>query len=376
MTLSLRRRLDFLLGVPLVNLMGVWARKTSAPPSKPDRILVTKLAAIGDTALLIPVLKALREGYPQAEIHWLVSRINQDLAQRVPYVNRIFVLKEFHPVALFDLIRELKRQRYDIGIDFEQWSRTTALLIFLAGISFRIGFKTQGQCRSALFDCAYPRSNHQHEIENFAGLLSLLGVRTMDKELKLWEDPKAAEWAERKIGEDSGGRRGPVIIFHPGCGKGGRPREWPVLSYLQLAEALRKKLGEIHLIITGGEEDKGKSGFFSQRLPGAINLIGRTSVLEMSSLVRRSHLVVSGSTSIAHIAAAWRVPQVALHGPTSALRWGPLNPLARVVQTRCQICPVLDLGFEYHTSTDKCMRRIDFGEVLSACLSLIKPAKR
>lgn len=262
MTLSLRRRLDFLLGVPLVNLMGVWARKTSAPPSKPDRILVTKLAAIGDTALIIPVLKALREGYPQAEIHWLVSRINQDLAQRVPYVNRIFVLKEFHPVALFDLIRELKRQRYDIGIDFEQWSRTTALLIFLAGISFRIGFKTQGQCRSALFDCAYPRSNHQHEIENFAGLLSLLGVRTMDKELKLWEDPKAAEWAERKIGEDSGGRRGPVIIFHPGCGKGGRPREWPVLSYLQLAEALRKKLGEIHLIITGGVEDKGKSGFF------------------------------------------------------------------------------------------------------------------
>ena len=83
----MNRRLDRLVGVPLLKALAPFAARVPAIPAAPARILVLKLAAAGDTVLLVPTLRALRRRFPAARIHWLVSPINADIARTVPYVD-------------------------------------------------------------------------------------------------------------------------------------------------------------------------------------------------------------------------------------------------------------------------------------------------
>lgn len=374
LTPAWRRKLDFLIGVPLIYALHFFARKHSfhCQPTQPKKVLAIKLAAIGDTVLLIPVLRGLRRTHPDVQIHWLVSPINQELANTVPYVDRLILLEKLGIISLVKLVILLRREKYDWVIDFEQWSRTTALLAYLTPATYRVGFDTSGQKRSLLFDASYKKKKDQHELKNFAGLLNLLGLSVEDPELELWEDATASRKIEVFFQSTCRGDRKHRLIFQPGCGADGKPREWPVENYFELARNLKEKIGDFFLFITGGPEEKEKALELSDLIPGSISVAGKINLLELSSLVRRASLVVSGNTGIVHLAAAWKVPQVVLHGPTSLTIWGPLNPNAKVVKTLCPSCPCLDLGFEYHNPTDACMRKIDFAEVLSACLSLLK----
>lgn len=128
----MNRNLDFIFGIPIIKFLKCFVIPASAGVTNqaPKKILIIKLAAVGDTIILIPVLKSLREKFQSAEIHWLVSGINQSIAETVPYVNKIWVAASFSPINLFHLISKLKKEQFDVVIDFEQWSRGSAILAF------------------------------------------------------------------------------------------------------------------------------------------------------------------------------------------------------------------------------------------------------
>jgi ADP-heptose:LPS heptosyltransferase len=76
--------------------------------------------------------------------------------------------------------------------------------------------------------------------------------------------------------------------------------------------------------------------------------------------------VISVNTGVMHVAAALGTPTIALNGPTSGRRWGPIGP-----HTRCVASPVvpegyLDLGFEHDERYPDCMRAITVEMVLEA----------
>jgi ADP-heptose:LPS heptosyltransferase len=83
-------------------------------------------------------------------------------------------------------------------------------------------------------------------------------------------------------------------------------------------------------------------------------------------------MVVSGNTGVMHMAAALRKKQIAIHGPTNPIIWGPLNPHSKIVMSPCPNCPCLKLGFEYHTKDQSCMRKIDVEQVKNAFIELMK----
>src|SRR5262249_19802481 len=157
--MSLKRHVDFLIGVPLVRLFALAQRERRAP-AEFQKILIIKLAAVGDTVLLNHVLAVFHRAHPSIEIHWLVSPINRALAQLSPVVDRFWVW-EGGVGALPSLIKIFREQYYDAVIDLEQWSRGTALLSYLSDAPVRLGFDTPGQHRAALFTRSYPKKFNQ-----------------------------------------------------------------------------------------------------------------------------------------------------------------------------------------------------------------------
>lgn len=361
-----KRFIDYLVGVPLVKVLSLFKEKSSptALPAAP-KILVIKLAAMGDTILMMPVLKSLRKAYPDSQIHWLISGVNAALATTVSSVDKFHLWNPVSPVTFPAVLKQLKAEKFDVVIDAEQWSRATALLSYLIGAPRRIGFDAPAQHRAAMFTDPVLKKSDQHEISEFYDLFSALTPLQKNLELELTETERGRDEIERWKDQLEKGE-GPLVILHPGCGADGLPREWPLADYALLGHWLLTH-HHARLVLTGGPEEKKKTRNLNQLLnQKALDLGGELSWLGTVSLIKQSDVLVSGNTGVMHIAAALKKPQIALHGPTNPTLWGPLNPNARVVQTTCPQCPCLSLGFEYHTNDQSCMAKIELSEVKKA----------
>lgn len=362
---ALRRWLDRLLGVPLIAFLRIFSPKSQLATNVPKKVLVIKLAAMGDTVLMVPVLRQLRAALPGSEIDWLISNTNRELAETVPYVSRTIVLASFSPFAIFPLMRHLRDTRYDAVIDFEQWAKGTAVLSWLTRAPRRFGFDTPGLDRAGLYTQSLAKTYTHHELDDLLDLAKLLVPITQDHKLELWQTPEGEselQAAAPGLKTTSSSWR---VLIHPGCGGDGTAREWPVERYAALGKWLQTQMNA-EIFISGGPDDLPTGAAIMEKLPGAVNLTGRLRWQATVSLVQRMDCVISGNTGIMHIAAALGKNQVALHGPTNFAIWGPLNPKAVVIQTPCPHCPCLRLGYEYHRKTQECMALIPLQEVQEA----------
>ncbi len=372
----MKRYFDFLIGIPLVLFFSFFKGKNRLSQNPVDKILVIKLAAAGDTILLIPLFRNLREAYPELKIHWMVSPINQAIAATVPYIDKLIILPNTRPASLLKIIWNLRKEKYDLVVDLEQWSRGTAVISFMTGTPDRLGFDTPGQHRSALFTESVEKMGSQHEIFNFFDVFSLRFNLIKELALELWETESGrAQWnqiqSEFNLNSEKTLKRPLRVLFHPGCGADGRPREWPLANYAVLGHWLKKNLNA-EIFLSSGPEEKLKTAQLNSLLQNkAVDLGGKLGWEGTISMVRDMDLVVSGNTGIMHVAAALKKPQVALHGPTNPKLWGPLNPNARIIQSSCPKCPCLNLGFEYHSKNQSCMAKIEIETVKKAIQDLI-----
>lgn len=89
-------------------------------------------------------------------------------------------------------------------------------------------------------------------------------------------------------------------------------KQWPAERFAAAAEFVSRKFG-IAIVIAGGPNDKDHAARFRQSFAEpCIDLVGKLSLLEMSSLIRSALFVVSNDTGAAHIAVANLRPTIVL----------------------------------------------------------------
>jgi heptosyltransferase III len=374
---KLWKYLDAIAGTLIVLLLrAVQWRKRKMPPLVPQRILVIKLAALGDTVLLIPSLRALRQQFPSSSIRMIGTSINEELVDMLPqYVNE-FVRLEIgkalrNPFYIFGFIHRLRKQHFDVVIDFEQWSFVSAIISALAGARYIIGFKIPGKLRHVVYDKSFIRHPEKHEAENMACLLSPLHIVSVSTRLELPVQPSAMENVKRILCKAGWVAHQQIVVVHPGCGAHGFPREWPLESYRSFCQRLQIEFYPF-FVFTGSASEQRLTSSLVQSFPRQSMVWTERGLEKLIALLNDAQLVVSGNNGVMHLAAALQKPQIALHGPTNPQKWGPLNSNAIIIQSSCPECPCLDLGFEYHRTDGFCMEQILVEEVVLAARKILK----
>lgn len=373
--------LDRRVGVPLVAVLGWLLRRLELLrlPPRPlgpgGRVLVVKLSGLGDSLLLLPCLAALRADLgPQGRLEVLCTSVNAAAFQGLPWVDAVHL---FEPGALFSRpwrplaqLAGLRRRRFQVGLDYEQWLRTSPLLLLAAGARRRIGFDSPGQRRAGLFHAGVAMRKGEHEADNFAALTAAAGCKT-----------PAAPYGGFVLAQGlygTGGDAAPLhaVLLHPGCGGRGWQREWPEERWAALARGLAAAGWQVHLSGAGRREAdanariSGLSGGAAQPLPFSPGLDG------LSAALRSHRLLISGNTGVMHLAAGLGVPLLALHGPTDPVKWGPraLPGRARVLAAGIPCSPCLFYGFDYGCPLRTCMEAIPPERAQAAALELLAEA--
>ena len=115
--------------------------------ARPEKILALQFKYFGDAVLMTPALRAIREHFPNGELHLLVPEEVAPLFQHLPWLNRVWPMPRRRGSAslgqTWPVIRALRRERFDRSVDFASNDRG-AILSFLIGARRRLGWAQRG----------------------------------------------------------------------------------------------------------------------------------------------------------------------------------------------------------------------------------------
>lgn len=348
---STLRFLDKYVGIPLVLLLGIFRRKRShfnAAALHNAAFLHT--AAIGDTVLLSAVVNDFKTAFPAARLTLFTGSSNYQTAKLIAGIDRVIKLPVSNPLLSIKAIRNAGS--FDLWLDFGSWPRINALLSYFSRSALRVGFRTPGQYRHYLYDVPIPHSEQSHELENYRRLLQPLAIACNSF-------PKLEIPAKELVRDQI------VIHMFPG-GYRSYLKEWPEEKWGELISNLTAKGYKV--VLTGTGKDREKALSIAKLVPqnDLLKVVaGETDMRQTAELLKTSRLVISVNTGIMHMAAALGCNLVALHGPTSQLRWGPLNTNSLSVQSPLPCSPCLNLGFDYRCREGACMAAISLAEVMA-----------
>jgi lipopolysaccharide heptosyltransferase II len=295
------------------------------------KILVIKIAALGDLLMVTPALRTLRRKYPQARIDLLVGRWSAPISAGNQNLDGLTIVDDslffrFRPFALLSLIWTLRRRRYDLVI---VWHRSLAFRLFAwaLGIKERIGFSRNGNKLG--LTAAVEEDPGIHEILEYQKSLAPLGIAAneidMDITLTPEDERTAAElWSGAGLTETD-----LVVAIAPGGGKNPKEtmplRQWPREHYAALADRLVTEQ-QARIIFLGNLDDQPIAADIKRQMEHqAIDLTGRTGLKPMAALIKRCRLFIGNDSAPMHLAAAVKTPVISLFGPTDPKEKAPLN---------------------------------------------------
>ncbi len=339
------------------------------------RILVIKVGALGDVILVGPSLRMLRKKFPEAHLSLLVDSRFSPVLSGCPSLNEVLPLdrEKFRSwIWLARLAKRLRREAFDISIDFQNTKRTH-LLAFLAGIPDRYGFR-RGILGRLLNhpDLSFqePDSPIRHQFR----ILSRLGVNQLEEKLELWPDTgseaKVLDWFHEKgISPEE-----KIVGLAIGSSPRWATKRWPAEYFASLAERTVKTLG-CRVVLIGSDEERAIGGAVREpSLPegSVLDFVGRTSLRELVSLIKQLRVLVAGDTAPLHIATALGIPTVALFGPTDPRRHLVTANGTTVLMRRlpCQPCYK---GTCHYSEPLACLARIGVEEVFQAVQKHLSP---
>jgi len=149
-------------------------------------------------------------------------------------------------------------------------------------------------------------------------------------------------------------------------------KEWPDTNWIEIIDQLTACHYEVFL--TGAKIDREKAEQIKAQVANkdSVNIVaGEFDLKQTAELLKSSILVISVNTGIMHLASALGCNLIALHGPTSVKRWGPLGANAISLQSSLQCSPCLNLGFEYQCQKNSCMKSITITALMDAIEKIV-----
>ena len=257
-------------------------------------------------------------------------------------------------------LKALKHLKKEIGLLLTN-SFSSAWLFFRARIKERWGYATDLR-RFLLTKAVKPPKKKLHQKDYYLNLLKSLGLPCEFNDLILPLGDEAFKQAKALLkGIDK-----PFIVIAPGAAYG-PAKMWPKEYYKTLARELIKS--GYAVIIAGGMKEKEIGDFIKDSSSQIYNLCGKTDLPTVAGIFSMAKAVVSNDSGLMHLAAALKVPQIAIFGSTDPELTAPLNPNAIVLKKELPCSPCFERTCKY--GHYKCLTSITVEEVVSSVLELI-----
>ncbi len=295
------------------------------------KIAVFRGLYLGDLIAATPALRALRHGYPGAEITlislpWataLAPHLSGFVDHLLPYPGAPGLDGGGSEEDLREFLIRMRAERFDLVINMHGRGPVSTRLVARFGARETASFVGGKEDGIPDLDITIPWDDEAHESRKLLLLAEKAGgvptgaVGGAEPELRVYEEDYRRASMLLSIG-----LRKPIALVHPGASV--PDKRWPDEDFGRVAESLIQR--GYAVAVTGSAGEKELTRRVSEAAPGSMDLGEATDLSTLIALVARASILVSNDTGPAHLAYALKTPSVTLFGPsTDAGRWGPLD---------------------------------------------------
>ena len=291
------------------------------------KILILKVQTIGDTLLITPLIKNLKEHHSDVIIDVMVNEGTEHMLTLNANINQVIEYKKESYRSLsklqrlsknIQLLKKIKRAQYDLVIDLDEGDRG-AFITLVSGAKTKIGSSTiSSQFLRNTYTHLLPKRDNRHTVEINLDSLKLLNIPIINKQVEIFWSKEDDEFVAKKL---TGIKQ--FIHIHP-FSKGWF-KDVNIQTTAQIIDYCEQEL-DIRAVITAApiqrELDK-LDNILKLCQSKPINLGGRFTLKQTAALNSKSKLFIGVDTAIMHISAANNVPTLAFFGPTAPDTWGP-----------------------------------------------------
>jgi predicted lipopolysaccharide heptosyltransferase III len=307
-------------------------------PHQIKKILIIRLAYLGDVVMTLPILQPLSKHFTEAKIFFLTSSSAAELLQGNPYLDKIisydafwFYQKRIMPAIkeYYQVVKKIRKEDFDLVIDFRGDIRNILLIAYLSQAPYRISYEIGGG--GNFLTSVVPFLEIKHKVEYHLDTLRFLGINTQEWDWNIYLDPTEIEEMEIAL------KPGNLIIgIHPGARK---PLKcWESEKFALLADRIIEEYSA-KVVFFGAPHERNLIESIKNRMKRpALNIAGKTTLRQLAAAIRCCHLFIGNDSGPIHIAAAMQVPTVAIFGPSKSNETRPYGNIHRVVEIRDMPC--------------------------------------
>jgi len=294
------------------------SRRVRPPAAATRRVLFLRPDRIGDMIVSTGVLRAIGSA-PGVELEVLASPANATVLDREPHVRRVHLLDRTRWRSMWTLARTLRARRFDVVVDCMPTapSVTTLLLMLVSGAPRRVG--TSGRGLDDILAPATPSLPiDAHIVDHLALLVPPFRDDAFDPTPTLALSDEELTGGELRWQRLEGGPDDWRLLVNISAGKAAR--FWPLASYAHVVATARTILPNLRVAIMSSPHERERGEALAAMCAGVY--VPTRTLREAFAFVAASDVLFTPDTSIAHAAAALRVPTVDMLLAGKASQWG------------------------------------------------------
>lgn len=342
-------------------------------------LIIEIVTGVGDIILSIPVLKALRKGFPSARITLLCdSIVAKEIVEGNSWVDEIIMLnKRFSPFLsrkekldfLLNVVKpliKLRMEKFDLSIwTWPSEGIEREIISLIIGAKYRIGHRNVTRHFSGLFyNINVPVVRGFHRVEQNLNLLRAIGFDDFDKTISICISEHDKEYAKSFLSKNNIREGDFVIGFHPGGGQTGKYKIWGKDKFALLGNDLYKNYGAKILVFLGPDERELLS-YMKDSMPKSI-IIVNTTLRQTAALIENCDLFVCNDSGLMHVSAAVNTPTIAIFGPTDPKEVGPWDCKDVIIKKNMSCSPCLHTKHFLNCIDRPCLKEITVEDVMDA----------
>lgn len=279
-------------------------------------ICILRLSAIGDITHIIPIVSTLQKYYKKCDITWVIGKTEYQLVKTLDNVNYIVIDKNKTLDSIIGMHKYLKKEKFDVVFHMQKSLRSKIL-----------GRIINGKINVTFNDI---NTNNNHVLDNFFAFLEKINIKK--KELD-WQINKILTNGSDFIDKNNLNDLKPFVTINPFTSERiNNYREWGYDNYGTIAEYLFNEYS-IKTVFIGKTTEERKNSFQKHIKVSSktLNLINKTSLGEMLSVLNMSKFYIGPDSGTLHMANMLALPIIGLYATSNPKRTGPYSNLEYTV---------------------------------------------
>lgn len=299
----------------------------------PKKILIIQLRQLGDVLLTTPVIKPLKERFPEATISFLTEKNASDILSGNSYLDEIITIKRKVSISeQLNTIMGIRKKGFDLVLDFMSNPRT-AYISFFSGAKVTVSYDTS--IRRLLYTTNVKPAG-DYVVDHKLSMLKPFGIEVADNTPYMHVPQEAKDQAASFL-KSRGVEDNDFLVCIDATHRRAT-RKWTGKGFAEVADRLREKYNAKVVFLWGpGEREEVEKIMSLCRYRHIIDT--GTDIKGLAALLKRANLLIGNCSFPRHVATSQGTPTLIIHGATGE-EWKHPAPIHRIARKglSCQPC--------------------------------------